>query len=190
MSTALVDAYENLHIAGDNTMVLEVDNLLSGWPTYVIDFTPDQPGPIVRPPPAKLVLRLKDALKYVWVDDEDSEDDTAGHKPDSSQRDKEPICSGLFLMSTPRIEKQYSAPECVKSVTPICLSATPVTLHGIPKDIRPVKRKMFDGDDTPWPPPRPRAFRPVANSPMHTFTALKTVPAPVKAATDNKENVV
>lgn len=30
-----------------NTIVLEIDNLLLGWPTYVIDYTPDQPGPVV-----------------------------------------------------------------------------------------------------------------------------------------------
>jgi hypothetical protein len=31
----------------DNIVVLEIDNLLSGWPTYTLDFTPDHPGPLV-----------------------------------------------------------------------------------------------------------------------------------------------
>jgi len=31
----------------DNTIVIEVDNLLIGWPTYTIDFTPAHPGPLV-----------------------------------------------------------------------------------------------------------------------------------------------
>ena len=35
-------------VAQNNTIVLEVDNLLVDWPTYVIKFTPDQPGPLVH----------------------------------------------------------------------------------------------------------------------------------------------
>jgi hypothetical protein len=34
-------------VAKNNVVVVEVDNLLVNWPTYVFDFTPDQPGPIV-----------------------------------------------------------------------------------------------------------------------------------------------
>ena len=35
----------------DNVLLLEVNNLLTGWPTYIINFTPEQPGPLVRPDP-------------------------------------------------------------------------------------------------------------------------------------------
>lgn len=31
----------------DNVVVLEIDNMLSGWPTYTLDFTPEHPGPLV-----------------------------------------------------------------------------------------------------------------------------------------------
>ncbi|KIK71965.1 hypothetical protein PAXRUDRAFT_22573 [Paxillus rubicundulus Ve08.2h10] len=31
-----------------NVLILTVDNLLSGWPMYLIDFTPEQLGPMVR----------------------------------------------------------------------------------------------------------------------------------------------
>jgi len=34
-------------LAPKNTMILEVDNLLLGWPTYMVDYTPNEPGPIV-----------------------------------------------------------------------------------------------------------------------------------------------
>jgi hypothetical protein len=34
-------------VTQNNTIILEVDNLLIDWPTYVIKFTPDQPGPLV-----------------------------------------------------------------------------------------------------------------------------------------------
>ncbi|KAF9224439.1 hypothetical protein BS17DRAFT_816644 [Gyrodon lividus] len=55
--------------ASNNTIVLEVSNLLTGWPSYVIDYTPTQPGPI------KMILRLKDTSLYVWVDEEDTDTD-------------------------------------------------------------------------------------------------------------------
>ncbi|KIK81519.1 hypothetical protein PAXRUDRAFT_155952 [Paxillus rubicundulus Ve08.2h10] len=38
-----VQIHENV-----NVLILTVDNLLTGWPTYIIDFTPEQPGPMVR----------------------------------------------------------------------------------------------------------------------------------------------
>lgn len=44
---ASLEARPSIMLAPKNTMVLEVDNLLSGWPTHVIDYTPDEPGPIV-----------------------------------------------------------------------------------------------------------------------------------------------
>jgi len=34
-------------LATDNVVILEVDNLLSGWPTYIVDFTPKKTGPVV-----------------------------------------------------------------------------------------------------------------------------------------------
>jgi hypothetical protein len=31
----------------DNVVVLEIDNMLAGWPTYTLDFTPERPGLLV-----------------------------------------------------------------------------------------------------------------------------------------------
>ncbi|KAG2737875.1 hypothetical protein P692DRAFT_20760582 [Suillus brevipes Sb2] len=47
----------------DNILVLEVDNLLNGWPTYEINFTPEKPGPL------KLIIRLHDAVKLKELED-------------------------------------------------------------------------------------------------------------------------
>lgn len=48
-----IDTHETLDLSNrttffhDNVVVMEVDNLLAGWPTYTIDFTPERPGPLV-----------------------------------------------------------------------------------------------------------------------------------------------
>lgn len=34
-------------VAKNNVIVVKVDNLLVNWPTYIFDFTPDKPGPVV-----------------------------------------------------------------------------------------------------------------------------------------------
>ncbi|KIK78131.1 hypothetical protein PAXRUDRAFT_17052 [Paxillus rubicundulus Ve08.2h10] len=53
-----------------NVLILTVDNLLSGWPTYLIDFTPEQLGPI------KILLCLMKSSKYVWDEDDEDSDKT------------------------------------------------------------------------------------------------------------------
>lgn len=40
-------ALPDMKVAPENVIVLHVDNLLAGWPTYVIRYSPDQPGPVV-----------------------------------------------------------------------------------------------------------------------------------------------
>ncbi|KIK76910.1 hypothetical protein PAXRUDRAFT_17866 [Paxillus rubicundulus Ve08.2h10] len=47
----------------ENVLILTVDNLLTGWPTYIIDFTPEQLGPM------KLLLRLNDTRKALEQDE-------------------------------------------------------------------------------------------------------------------------
>jgi hypothetical protein len=43
----LIDQLANVTLH-DNVLVLEVENLLDGWPTYEINFTPEKPGPLVN----------------------------------------------------------------------------------------------------------------------------------------------
>ncbi|KAF9219883.1 hypothetical protein BS17DRAFT_769760 [Gyrodon lividus] len=47
----------------ENIFILTIDNLLSGWPTYLIDFTPEQPGPM------KILLCLKKPSKALKQDE-------------------------------------------------------------------------------------------------------------------------
>ncbi|KAH7919196.1 hypothetical protein BV22DRAFT_1134019 [Leucogyrophana mollusca] len=65
MSDQIIDS-ANVTVRGD-TVVLDIDGIHESWPTYVINFTPKQPGPI------KLVLRFtKDApLKHPESDEGD-----------------------------------------------------------------------------------------------------------------------
>ncbi|KAI5998486.1 hypothetical protein F5J12DRAFT_895408 [Pisolithus orientalis] len=51
-----------------NIIILEVENLLQGWPAYVINFTPENPGP------HKLILHLKNPKKYVKIDSDDEDE--------------------------------------------------------------------------------------------------------------------
>ncbi|KAG1728840.1 uncharacterized protein EDB91DRAFT_1085929 [Suillus paluster] len=56
----------------DNVVVMEINNLLAGWPTYTINFTPEHPGPL------KLILCLKDASNFCSTEDDDSADEAEG----------------------------------------------------------------------------------------------------------------
>ncbi|KIJ04687.1 hypothetical protein PAXINDRAFT_104060 [Paxillus involutus ATCC 200175] len=166
--------------ASNNTVVLEVDNLLVGWPAYVINYTPSHPGPI------KFILRLKDASPYVWVEEEDSDSDESGTQqpavvvPDNAR-------------TTTNVVKSLTVdvlPETTSNV-PICVpvDATPVELHGLLKELtrKNLKRDRFVDNDIPWPPPRPRAFHEVDKKAATTrFETLKALPRSVKAV--GKEN--
>jgi hypothetical protein len=46
MATQQSSIPPNAQVSG-NVLTLEVDNILNGWPTYIIHFTPEQPGPLV-----------------------------------------------------------------------------------------------------------------------------------------------
>lgn len=47
MAANPIDCSQDLTQIG-NVLVLEVDNILRGWPTYVVNVIPDHPGPLVR----------------------------------------------------------------------------------------------------------------------------------------------
>jgi len=42
----IVNGYDQV-IIYDNVIVMDIENLLTGWPTYEINFTPKNPGPLV-----------------------------------------------------------------------------------------------------------------------------------------------
>ncbi|KAG2335508.1 hypothetical protein BDR05DRAFT_1006745 [Suillus weaverae] len=70
----------------DNIVMLEIDNMLSGWPTYTLDFTPERPGPL------KIILRLRDAVKFRVIEDENSDNEAGGQGNSTLQSDTTMVC--------------------------------------------------------------------------------------------------
>ena len=73
----------NITINQNNIIVLEIDNLLSNWPTYVLNYIPEQPGPLIQFPLIyyetdtddrlqKIILRLKDVSKRAIEDHDET----------------------------------------------------------------------------------------------------------------------
>ncbi|KAG1787371.1 uncharacterized protein HD556DRAFT_1312829 [Suillus plorans] len=166
-----VDVGGKVGVAG-NHIFMDVENLLVDWPTYTIKFTPTHPGPVT------LILRLKDASRFKYVEDEDSDMDTSESKAckisSSSMKDD--------LDATFVSEETTSKTED----NPNLFIATPVRLDAIRKDFSSKKRKLghghFFGDaDSAWPPRWPRGYRNVSSLPISAFESLKITPADVVA---------
>jgi hypothetical protein len=47
MASAILVNGSDQVIIRDNVVVMDIENLLTGWPTYEIEFTPENPGPLV-----------------------------------------------------------------------------------------------------------------------------------------------
>ncbi|KAG1737227.1 hypothetical protein EDB19DRAFT_1829654 [Suillus lakei] len=62
ISADIVDCTDSVDFH-DNVIVMEVDNLLVGWPAYKMKFMPKKPGPM------KLIIRLKDTVKFMHVEE-------------------------------------------------------------------------------------------------------------------------
>ncbi|KAF9222267.1 hypothetical protein BS17DRAFT_767910 [Gyrodon lividus] len=158
--------------ASENTIVLEVSNLLTGWPSYVIDYTPTQPGPI------KMILRLKDTSLYVWMDDED----TDTNKDNNQKLVQVPNNTRAVAATAKTLTANILCKTTTPSDMPICVLvvATPIELHGLLKESthKDLKHDCFVDEDIPWPPPRPHAFREVnENMPTTCFKTLKALPS-------------
>ncbi|KAG0691558.1 hypothetical protein DFH29DRAFT_884171 [Suillus ampliporus] len=138
----------------DNVVVLEIDNILSGWPTYTLDFMAEHPGPL------KIILCLKDAVEFRVIEDEDTDDkaDRQGNSIPQSVTKEDPDAT-MVCEPTP-------APK--NSEMPQRISAKPVQLHVVPKD------------SYTWPPRR--GFRESSNCTRITqIEALMTIPAAIEA---------
>ncbi|KAI6038170.1 hypothetical protein EDC04DRAFT_2896781 [Pisolithus marmoratus] len=173
----------------ENVIVLEVNNLLEGWPAYVINFTPEDTGP------HKIILHLRNPSKYVTLDTDDEDEDPGA--PPSEYKRLTTISDARIMVPTPRRDgpsQPYESPEessddgddessSGEQTPSVTVDAIPVNLNGIPHDIVPKKRKFFD---EAWPPRRPRAFRSIsANSSIASYEAFLTFPAAVKAAPED-----
>ncbi|KAI5997747.1 hypothetical protein EDC04DRAFT_2893441 [Pisolithus marmoratus] len=157
----------------ENTILLEVDNILQDWPAYVINFTPENLGPV------KLVLHFKKPSRYMEIDPNDDDPEiTNKYRTMTMNKDAK-----IAVTMTPQ-SKSNMPPAVVTD-------AIPVELHGFPKQSAsvPVKRKRFDSQDAQWPPPRPRALRKISyNTSIAQFDTLKTLPVPIVSIHDCDDN--
>ncbi|KAG1880243.1 hypothetical protein C8R48DRAFT_767047 [Suillus tomentosus] len=165
-----VDVAGKVGVAG-NHIFMDVENLLVDWPTYTIKFTPTHPGPVT------LILHLKDASRFKYVEDEDSDTETSESKAckiSSSSTKDDPDATFVCEETTSKTDDN-----------PNLFVATPVRLDAIRKDLS-KKRKLghghFFGDaDSAWPPRWPRGYRNVSSLPISAFESLKITPADVVA---------
>ncbi|KAI6094429.1 hypothetical protein F5141DRAFT_1223958 [Pisolithus sp. B1] len=170
----------------ENIIVLKVNNLLQGWPVYVINFMPENTGP------HKIILHLRDPSKYVTVDTDDEDKDPGAHP-----RMLTASSDARIMVPTPCHDgpsQPYESPEessddgdnelsSGKQTPSVTVNVIPVNLHGIPHDIVPKKCKFFD---EAWPPHCPQAFCSIsANSSITSYEAFLTFPAAVKAAPED-----
>ncbi|KAG1728131.1 hypothetical protein EDD22DRAFT_1016266 [Suillus occidentalis] len=148
----------------DNVVVIKVDNLLAGWPTYTLDFIPEHPGPL-------------DVSNFRSTKDNNSEDEAEGtgkvkHKVESE--------------SPPVIEDDADVTMVCKATSkdaPLCLTVKPVQLYGTPKDppsIILLWMKFEQENGYTWPPRH--GFRKMsAEVPLNHVDAFMTLPAAVAA---------
>ncbi|KAG0705117.1 hypothetical protein DFH29DRAFT_997159 [Suillus ampliporus] len=156
-----INLLENSTFFDDNTIVIEIDNLLIGWPTYTINFTPEHPGPV------KLILHLKDASKLRWVEDEDSEDEAEEPKSHSPPVTEEDPDITMVCEATPKNTQRFSA--------------KPMELHGVRRDSRSMhltREKFEEEHGYTWPPRH--GFRAVSSEvPTTQLDVIMTLPAAV-----------
>ncbi|KAG1811695.1 hypothetical protein EV424DRAFT_1542392 [Suillus variegatus] len=145
-------------IIHDNVIVMDIENLLTGWPTYEIKFTPENPGPL------KLIIRLKDPVKM----SQKEKDRSREQENQNFSADTVKITEDLGRL---KITSQSSGNNSVK--------AKPVRLLGARTNPQPRKLK-FDSSTT-WPPRRPHRFRDMQDKDSIAGLILQAVPAPVKA---------
>ncbi|KAG2348742.1 hypothetical protein BDR05DRAFT_995146 [Suillus weaverae] len=150
-----------------NVVVLEIENLLSGWPTYILDFTPEHPGPL------KLILRLKDASEFRIVEDGDGDNEAEG-TPGHVKSELSPVTE-----VDPDATMICEATQEPDTNIAQHISAKPVALHVIPKDTPAIVRiweKFKDNHGYTWPPHR--GFREISARTKITQTeALMALPA-------------
>ncbi|KAG1736868.1 uncharacterized protein EDB91DRAFT_1249839 [Suillus paluster] len=122
----------------DNVIVMDIENLLTGWPTYEINFTPENPGPLAYPvkmvhieestdSEAELLIPGKPKWKRTsWSNHESKKIKLSRFSADTIKITEDLV--GLKLTS------QSSKNNSVK--------AKPVRLVGIPKNPPPYKPKV------------------------------------------------
>ncbi|KAG2357070.1 hypothetical protein BDR07DRAFT_1491117 [Suillus spraguei] len=163
----LVNGTDQVIVQRDNIIVMDIENILTGWPTYEINFTPENPGPL------KFIIRLKDPVKMVHIEESsDSEADLL--IPGNHKRKK-------FATNTIKLAEDLAGLKITSQSSRInTIKAKPVRLVGFRKQPPPRKPK-FDSSTT-WPPVRHHHFRDVEpKDSVVGLDILRTFPAPVTA---------
>ncbi|KAG2744323.1 hypothetical protein P692DRAFT_20745763 [Suillus brevipes Sb2] len=173
----LIDQLANVTLH-DNVIILEVENLLNGWPTYEINITPQKPGPL------KLVIRLLDTVKLVKLEDcPDSEaEGLLPGKPKGRKRLGDQVSVLIILSAT------LSSTACNLFIFSGRVNAKPIQLLGLRVLKEPPMRKVPVSSrrpfhDTDWPPRRPRKLRPISPderiTDLHTFRTFSAAVGPL-----------
>ncbi|KAG2107395.1 uncharacterized protein F5147DRAFT_653273 [Suillus discolor] len=170
-------------IIHDNVIVMEIENLLTGWPTYEINFMPENPGPL------KLIICLKDPVKMVHIKDStDSEVNLlipGNHKrKKTSLTNHESKKIKMFSADTIRITEDLGRLKITSQSSRInSVKAKPVRLLGARKN--PPSHKLKFKSSTDWPPQRHHRFRDVVDKDsVADLDFLQALPAPVAADLD------
>ncbi|KAG1907607.1 uncharacterized protein F5891DRAFT_974296 [Suillus fuscotomentosus] len=154
----LVDGINQV-IIRDNVIVMDIENLLTGWPTYEINFTPENPGPL------KLIIHLKDPIKMVHIEDSsDSEADLlipGNHKrKKTSWTNRENKRTKTFMTDTIKLTEDLAGLKIMsQSSGNNTVKGRSVRLVGARKN--PLPRKRIFDSSTHWPPCRPLHYRDV-----------------------------
>ncbi|KAG2357879.1 hypothetical protein BDR07DRAFT_1379795 [Suillus spraguei] len=147
----------------DNVVMMEIDNMLAGWPTYTLSFTAERPG-------------LLDAVEFNMVEDKDSNDNTDGQAVKSESQAVDEDIDATLVCDPIQEPKDLDMPQCI--------SVKPVALHVIPKNppsIVRIRKKFQHDQGYTWPPYH--RFREGSSRTWITqIDALMTMPAPVEAS--------
>ncbi|KAG2367259.1 hypothetical protein BDR07DRAFT_1479138 [Suillus spraguei] len=183
----LINGTNQVIVRRDNIIVMDIENILTGWPTYEINFTPENLGPL------KLIIRLKDPVKMVHIEESsDSEADLlipGNHKrkkrdlidQSQEQEDQNMIMLVVFATDTIKLAEDLAGLKITSQSSGInTIKAKPVRLVGFCKQPPPRKPK-FDSSTT-WPPVHRHHFRDVEpKDSVVGLDILRTFPAPVTA---------
>ncbi|KAL4062664.1 hypothetical protein V8B97DRAFT_1919402 [Scleroderma yunnanense] len=166
----------------ENIVILEVDNLLSGWPTYIVNFTPKKTSPL------KLLLQLKDSVPY-QQDKEDEEDSDEEDNKKAIEMKKCPAIPAVeaSLMATIEMDAvEYST----LSIIPLQANTIAIVLHSVFKDNsqaickHKAKEVFCFPDDIHWPPYSSHTFCSIPNnSSIATLSTIRTLAASIHMTT-------
>ncbi|KAI6041364.1 hypothetical protein EDC04DRAFT_2601711 [Pisolithus marmoratus] len=144
-----------------NIIVLKVNNILQGWPTYIINFTPQD---------MSLILHLKNPSKSVTMDSDDEDRDAAAPPSEYTKLTTnikarvfvpKPCYNSSNLPNESAKESESSdnmdeESSDVEKTPPTAINTIPVNLCSVPKETIPMKHKAFN--DANWPPHQPCTF--------------------------------